>query len=525
MDRHRCCPPVRLVVEAFDPPFSSFDRVESSFGSNPAVHRCFSLARSFLARTLVNEDISPVGLLADENKEIAGLFPAFQPGTIKRLSFWRRPFRRGRDLQRMRAADLIGYAILKYDAVPGLCEGWHVFEAVFPKYESRHNCVPQEHDYRLCVGETRLHLTGVLYAQQNSLNKACAQVALRSLLSRHAASGDVSNAEINKAARGVGGTGFRPQNGLSVQQIRAVLKRFGANYRDVDYEEAEIKDPKVRTSQPYQKYLYSGIESGYGSLLGFSMSGPQAAASNHIIPFYGHTFNKDTWAPEADIAYFNIGGGVGYIPSENWTSSFIGHDDNFGPNFCIPRLYVRPQQVSYVVELLPTGAAYNGMIAEARALQFIYSLYPYLDKQNPWSRRLAEVADPDVQRVILRAICVGKDVYIKHLLGTRDWSGQEENPALVKALPALLPKLLWVVEVSVPHLFAANERKLGEIVLNASHVSVGKTKAGTGVDFSLFLLARLPSQFFFLKSHSSAGPDFSTIPSALVSHVPVLVLK
>jgi hypothetical protein len=181
--------------------------------------------------------------------------------------------------------------------------------------------------------------------------------------------------------------------------------------------------------------------------------------------------------------------------------------------------------VSYAVELLPTGAAYNGIIAEARALQFIYSLYPYLDKKNPWSRRLAEAAHPKLQRVVLRALCISRKTYIDHLTAIRDWSGNGESPALINALPSLLPDLLWVVEVSVPHLFAANERKVGEIVLNATVAAGSKGVPGASVDFSLFLLARLPLHFFLLQSHAPSGPVFTKISSALTSHVPVIEIK
>jgi len=294
MEKHRCALPQKIRIESLDPPFSCFERVEAAFGRNPAIHRCFSLARSFNAKTLVTEDIEAEGLIESENEELSELDPNFKPGSTKRISFWQTPFHQERKLSRLISDDLVGYAILKRDVIPGKkvrYDGWHVFEAVFRKYDHKHNCVPCPGLYNLQVGSVRFSITGVLYGQQNGLNKACAHVAIRSLLSRFLPEKDVSYAEINETARLHAIGEYRPKDGLSVQQMRAVLKKCGVAFRDVDYDEAAKTNPDVRQTQPYQKYLYAGIESGVGGLLGFSMSGPMADTSRHIVPFYGHTFN------------------------------------------------------------------------------------------------------------------------------------------------------------------------------------------------------------------------------------------
>ena len=56
--------------------------------------------------------------------------------------------------------------------------------------------------------------------------------------------------------------------------------------------------------------------------------------------------------------------------------------------------------------------------------------------------------------------------YLEYLRGCRDWQGNSDDTEPLNKPEALLPRMLWVIEVSVPHLFPANERKLGEIVLN-----------------------------------------------------------
>jgi len=264
------------------------------------------------------------------------------------------------------------------------------------------------------------------------------------------------------------------------------------------------------------------VESGAGALLGFKLTGPQAVNAKHIIPFFGHTFNKDTWAPDADASYFKIGASVGYIPSESWTSSFIGHDDNFGPNFCVPRSYVKPEQADYVVEFIDDGLKFGGVQAEALSLTFLYSLHPNLSsyKNNPWIARLARDSSPSIQRVVLRALAVHKDEYISHLSSVQDWDGNIENPDIPALLTKFLPEKIWMIEISLPQLFPANERKLGEVVLNPFIPFDAKKP----INFNHFLFARVPGLYFFVKEVVSGKPEFMSIPGRIASHTSVLVI-
>lgn len=521
MDAHRRVSPNAVQYIDLSQPFSCFDAIDDMFGGSAAIHRCFSLARSFRSRTLVIEEIPATGIIAEENCEITALHADYECKGLKRLSFWRPMFKSSKGISGRTNDDLVGYAIVKKDYVPSRRDEWHIFEAVFKKYEHDHNYIPCPGSFEVCFLDQEFSVTGVLYCQQNALNKACAHVALRSLLSRLIPEGDVSYRQLNEIAAHVSKPPYNPANGLNVECMQAILNAFGVAYADLDYDTESKSDPNIRKDIPFQKYLYAGIESGCGGLLGFSMSGPKAKDERHIIPFYGHTFNKDTWAPDADASYFNIGGSVGYIPSEMWTSSFIGHDDNFGPNFCIPRLYVKPEQVQYVAELKKTNAQFGGIIAEAQALQFLYSLNPCLTFNNRWLNRLRFYSLPEIQQVVLRAICIDRDSYLTHLKNMADWDGNPEDPSLITALTKLLPALLWVVEVSIPHLFPANERKLGEILLNASLAR----DTNRSIDYKLFLLARFPAQYFLLKSANQHRPNFMTIPSKIASHTPVLKVE
>jgi len=472
-------------------------------------------------QTLVVEDIPARGIIEIENKEILEYTCDYKMADLKRLSFWKKKFKLPKSLNSCKSKELIGYAILKHDIAPSRSvDEWHVFESVFRKYPHKHNCVPNPSNHVLAVGECDFSIPGVLYCQQNGLNKTCAHVALRSLLSRRPGTEDISYKKINELAASVSkGSSFDPSEGLTVEKIRAVLKGLGVGFRDIDY----TKHPKHwRKTHPYEKFLYAGVESGAGALLGFHFSGPKVdrkkKKERHIIPFYGHTFNKDTWAPHADVSYFNIGAGVGYFPSGSWTSSFLGHDDNFGPNFCVPRLYIKPEQADYVVELLNNGVAYDGVYAEAVSSSFLYSLLPWFqDSTNEWLKRLCEWAD--AQQVVLRPLSVQKNTFTVHLRANRDWEGNKESSRVTAFLNSLLPDMVWVVEISVPHLFPANERKLGEIVLNAAI----RPRQKDPVDSAAFVLARVPGWYIIAGPPRKGKPrSIGIYPSRVVSHMPLM---
>lgn len=519
MNRHRLVLPQNLVVQPAIAPFSSFRFVENHFLGVNSARRCFSLARSLGMETMTIEEIPSRGIIADENNEISAYFTDYRCEGLIRLGFWSKSFIRSSQMKALKDNDLIGYAILKHDvSVSANRNRWHVFEAVFTKYPHPHNCVPDSKAYKVKIGKKHYSIRGILYCQQNALNKACAHVALRGLLSKHLPEGDISFRRMNDLAGIHPGSGKTPGGGMTVVQIRDVLDACNIRYRDIDY----TLNKSLRDTHPYQKFLYAGIESGAGSLLGFHLSGPRVTSPEpprHIIPFIGHTFNKDTWVPDAELSYFNIGGGVGYVPSENWTSSFIGHDDNFGSNYCVPRLYVTKAQADYVVELFNEGAQYSGVQAEAVTLNFIYSLHTSIKahaNSNYWIKKLVEYIGS--KRIVLRAIYIQTSNYLKHLSSTADWDGTREDRSMVGLLRKLLPDKMWVVEISFPQLFPANERKIGEVLLNP-YITID-TKYN--VDFRLFLMARFPAQYYFLNSFKKTKPDFVRVNSKIQSHMPLI---
>lgn len=510
LDDHRKAAGEEIELFLLEPPFSFFDFIETRFGDYDSIRRIFSLARSFHAKSLVLENIPPCGIIAEENEDISQLYPTYTNTGLIRLSFWKQAVVADA-IPLLSNDDLVGYAIVKRDTPRG--EGksrWHIFEAVFPKYDHAHNCVPHPQTYHFSVGEQAFAITGLIYCQQNGLNKACAQVAIRSLLSRLLPEGDISYRRINAIAAKVI-PGFSPWLGLSVPQIRHIFHEVGLHFSDVDYS----ADGGSRMDLPYQKFAYAGLESGGGALVGFRLTGRNLQEeAKHIIPIYGHTFNKDTWAPNADIAYFRIGENVGYVPSESWTSSFLGHDDNFGPNFCIPRLYIERDKVDYAMEIFRPGVCYSGVLAEALALAIMYSLLPCLaGSANKWIPRLFQWTNK--QQVVFRAQAMARDEYVSHLQAIRDWEGNKENTDFCNFLAQEMPRFIWLVEISTPQLFPANERKLGEIVLDATrNLNLGEESSRNDV----FMFARLPGSYLFGGDMVDGTPQFTPVPSELLSH-------
>ena len=516
---HRTQAPIQAPeFFSFVAPFSSFEFIEKSFvKASQSINRCFSLARSKKCVSFSLERINSIGILESENEAIrkAGWYTA---PSIYRVAFYRIPVASIEDVAKCIEGDVVGYAIIKADGCDATSLRSYVFESVFLKYEHPHNCVNRPGEYSFAVGEIPLKIRGVLYCQQNGCNKACAHVALRSLISRHVPGHDVEYSELNDIASSVyPQETYDPANGLDAAQIEAILSAFDLKADGVDYLRDGAHEESFMRDFPYRKFLYSGVESGVGGLLGFNCGGD----SRHIIPVFGHTFNKDTWASDAESAYFQVGSGLCYMPSDLWTSSFIAHDDNFGSDFCIPRLYVEPKQVDYVAGIFPKEIRLSGGDAEAIAIGLLPDLVKEMDLNNPWQKRLAEAfllttsygARP---QIVLRSLLISKDEYFARLKNVKDWALNSERPDILEFFAELSwPRRFWMVEVSLQQLFPANEAKLGEFLLDAMR-SVDLEDQPPGI--SSFLFARLPGAYFF-RDGDSASSGFFRINSRLCSHV------
>lgn len=529
MQEHRLQPCIGdpLILDfSKDGGFSSFDYLRTRLCPySPSIHRCFSIARSMNCKTLVEERIKAIGLLAIENEDISAI-GGWTGEEIFRLSFWSSTFVRGDEVAGQSAANLIGYAIIKNDGKTGQVDAkWYVFEAVFIKYGHENNCVPWTSRYAVTVADTTFDICGVLYCQQNGCNKACAQVALRSLLSRVLHERDVAYRVINEIA-GItpGGT---PGDGLTLSQIIRVLDSFKLAYSGMVYKREIPLEERIK--RPYQDYLYDGVESGIGSLLVFNLGNRYHRDERaHVVPIFGHTFNKDTWVTDADVGYFKIDSKVEYLNSSNWTSSFICHDDNFGPNFCMPRYYVEPEQVLAAINVKQVGFFLDVKVAESVALHVLGNILPLMNKSIRWKRVVLrcnkESGKWEVTRnLVLRSVFMSAQEYINYVKGYRDWRGNVENTSIVSFLSTLdVPNYVLVVEYSLLQLFPANKRKLGEVVFDASC----QKNNFSNVE-SAMLIARMPGNYAIsqrcLQVRTGNLTDVVLCPSALGDHVELIV--
>ena len=507
MFEHRLCQALTSRVISLNQPFSCFDFIEGMFGSGQnAIHRCFSLARSFETQTLVLEELDPLGegIILAENKELQIRYPEYKSQYLSRLSFWQKEIKSIEDLTMDDNESLVGYAIIKNDCIPKH-DATHVFEAVFRKYSHKHNCVRKGQSFDVRVGNSIFSAQGALFAQQNGISKCCAHVALYTILCNNFPDKEPSFAQMTQIVNGL----HKESLDLDPYEIRKILDFYGLEYHDIYYpspEEQECIENKDDLLIPFNKLIYAGIESGAGALAGFMLS----KGGGHIIPFWGHTFNKDTWVSDAELFYFKTGE-IAYAPSENWTSSFIGHDDNFGPNLCVPKLYLTKKQVNYVVEIFRPGVKFSGAKAEIAAYQLFYSILQFI-KRNPninkWTYRayLAFIS----KRIVLRTVSLEKSEYLESLKNLKDWENNSEDEKIIDFLAEHLPEYIWLTEFSLPQLFPANERKIGEIILDATqYLDSNNSQA-------VFLAARFPSNWYFPNEDGT----FLSISSTLVSHTP-----
>ncbi len=369
------------------------------------------------------------------------------------------------------------------------------------------------------VGTRRFQIDGYIFAQQNSLTNVCAHVGARTVASRFHPNGDITYREINRLLGIDHDARKLVPEGVAVNEIVQILAHAGAKCFQADYAGGF---PAV---VPFQKYIYGSIESGYPAILVFSTQSP--TGDMHAIPIFGHTLNQDTWVPRAEASYFRIGG-TAYIPSESWLSNFIVHDDNWGPNFCVPRHYLRQraasadedaqtpaEQVAHVIATFPKRVKVNAIRAEVVGADYLFSMLRQLPQgDNPWASRLVDYANR--QQLVLRPVLLENEAYADHLENLEDWEGVKLPESFVKVLRELLKgSIFWMVELSVPELFSANLRKIGEVLIRAD------CEPTSNRDLSAFFLARLPGYFALYQSGDAQNPKYKFFPNHLRSHVPL----
>lgn len=488
--------------------FSNFLFIDRRYRSHSVLRRIFSLARLHHFTSLLIEDISETdcALLVEENAALRIRRGTYQHSVTHRLSFWRCP-----PDQPSSTDDFIGYAIFKSDDFAGVPPKDHIFEAVMPQLRtaSTNNFIHCSRAYTIetLAGQRSAH--GVLYAQQNDLTFVCAHVALRTALSCLLPEGDISYSRMNELIGvdhqthivGEGG------GGLSPVQMETILTGLGVSHEKI------VHEPSMSLDLPseFQRDLYGFIESGCPALLGFELDDPATGPHpRHIVPVIGHTFNDDAWVPDAQRHYF--GNQLRYYSSESWLSSYVLHDDNFGPYFCLPRHFLKKDNFRIILGMHRQSTAFSASDAEAVGFDFLRAIAQRPLLGQDWYDRFVIYARQGL--LVLRCLLVDRRDYVAHLREIRSWEGDAMEPANVTRLEACLPERFWLIEASAQELFTASRRKFGEVLLSCS------TPLPHPLDLSVLLAARLPGTLLI---NQPAGLE--TAPTQLQGHTFIFSAK
>ncbi len=486
-----------------------------------------SQLRAHGAKSMVVEHLDPTEAvdLSEENEDIEKLFGKSVTSKVRRLSFFSQPLPTKRALEQVQDEQFLGYAIVKQDSVAGKESKTRIYESVITQSRCENNFVRGSQKRTSQVADRSFVTSGYIYAQQNGWTNCCAHVACRTVAARFHPNGDMTYREMNDLPDvGVDQQSQKGGDGLEYTQMVSILESAGARCIVANYEE-QISG---FTLPPFQKYLYGTLESGFPAIICFKILG-NPEPTLHAIPVFGHTFNEDMWVANADLSYFVIGAGTRYVPSEQWLSTFIGHDDNFGSNYCIPRHFLRAMRlcnhlpnpphlceeesdcVTCVISTLPKNVKLNSIDAEAIGADYLFRIRQEILPLSAWSARLENYARES--KLVLRPFLLTGLEYAQHLREMRDWDDNIIPDIFHEWVEKLSDALLWMVELSVPELFSTNRRKVGEVLLFA------EKEPGKNRDFGNFLMARVPGLFIFLTGGDSSQPEFSLMRSPVEGHV------
>jgi hypothetical protein len=487
------------------PNFSNFAFCEQYYRADSVLRRILSLARKLGYRSILVDEIpaDTSALCAEESEALAKRRTDFTGSTVHRLTFLRSPANTapGRN-------DFIGYVVFKTDLFGANLSRSHIYEAVLPPVrDAADNCflhTQRNFDFSTSAGSGCVK--GVLYAQQNDLTFVCAHVALRTVLSSVLPDGDVAYSQLNAIA-GIDHAsvqiGEGTDKGLSPPLIEKILQNFNIPFRKLAYE--PNKGP-LPPGVEYQQEIYGSIESRRPALLGFEMANDPITGrtSRHLIPVLGHTFNDDAWMPDAERMYFNRT--LGYFRSEAWLSTFVVHDDNVGPYFCLPRHYLSRDSFRLLYGIQAAQASLALTEAEALAYSTLTGVHTTIPALGlPWYDRFAAYGRSE--SLVLRSFQIRRRRYLDHLATLKDIYGGRFPVDQLAPVEKILPDYFWMIEISAPELFPMSRQKFGEIIFPADRPLDGSSATA--------LLIRLPGLLVVGYTPSLAEPNGYTPLMAL----------
>jgi hypothetical protein len=322
---------------------------------------------------------------------------------------------------------------------------------------------------------------GALYAQQSDYSFVCAHVALRTALACILPDGDISYSAIAKSSNS--------RKALEPNEMSSVFDDLGIHYQKLAFEPS-CPGESISDDIDFMKMIYGHIESGCPVILGFEgKKNQQGKIPRHVVPILGHTFNEDSWVPPSNRGYF--GNTLSYYPSEQWLSSHLIHDDNFGAYYCVPKHFITRPNFRLLFGISHNCLALLADKAEAIALGWLYQYAMKLPTQDNESNRWFNTFQiyARLGLLVLRPIFVSKNDYLNHLRESLDTiSGEHIESSIIDQCDQVLPDEFWMVEVSCPELFSVTRRKFGEVLLSPRSCE-------RVFNYTSFLMLRLPGLF------------------------------
>ena len=478
----RCC----------TPPFSFYRFIEEYWDGKEAkrtLHRVFSLMRKMEAQTVVVEDLWRKGELDSEACAVEIRCKGNVDFKAWRFSFFSCPVT-NESLPYTKDTDYLGYAVLVSLKLPDHTQRRYIYESIiaepsfFVDRVSQRECGLPNH-YIHCVRRysgwlagQHFRLSGSFFSQQNGLTHVCAHSALRWLFNNlpERAEEIVSYEDINQnlgidhVSDKVGQYGSEaPAIGLSMDRLLNVIEQHGYKHFDVDFENP------VGRPQPYWRFIYSIIESGYPVLVCFT-----AHNARHVICAIGHTLNSDIWDAEAKLAYSGAPQ-AGYLSTASWVDHFVIHDDNYGMYFSMPCKALSqttsqygPFQITEALGIVPADIELGPLEAEQIASFSLRSFLLNAPLQECyWLNALREEEASFGKWVVLRTLLVRKAVYQEHLRSMEDVHGNVlKKDEVTTIIHKELPEHFWLTEITLVDLYTANKRKLGEILFKTSDLGI-----------------------------------------------------
>jgi len=470
--------------------------------------RIFSLARKLNFQSVLVDEIAcgECPQLAEENTVLKLVDDKYSHSQVYKFSFF------GKEGPSCPPV-FLGYAVYKIDHYRGGRPFGHVYEAVLspPRTKNENNFLHCKRRYLVANSSgSDYHVTGALYAQQNGKTFVCAHVALRTALSCLLPEGDISYSAIRTMA----GSG----KGLEPEQIERVFQNSGISlfFNKQAYEPKTRQCPTDQQPCPadhllnntidYNKELYGFTESRVPSLLGFKL----ANGRRHIVPVLGHTFNEDSWVPSSNQNYFS--NDFRFFSSEQWLSSHLIHDDNFGPYFCLPRHFLQKSDFRLLYGISYDKSSLFSSEAEAAALAFFHRARNLL-LTHGFSSLWTELFIAFKDFLVLRAIFTSRESYLHHLrTGLESDVSNADEATVISAIEKLLPEKFWMVEASTIELFPVTRRKFGEVILAPSDPEDGVAWN------SSFIMMRLPGCYFL---RNRDGGEWIRQKSTVTGHTQV----